>query len=152
MNIPREYPPRPLVGVGAVVFRDDRVLLIRRSKAPRSGEWSLPGGLQRVGETVFAAASREVMEETGITIAVLGVVAVIDLIEPDETGAIRFHYTLIDIAAEWSGGEATAASDAAALAWVPVDDVEDLPMWAETKRVIADAIRMRSSPHGGDGA
>lgn len=151
MTHSREYPPHPFVGVGAIVFRDDHVLLIRRSKAPRSGEWSLPGGLQHVGETVFSAAAREVMEETGVAITVLGVVAVIDMIEPDENGAIRFHYTLIDIAAEWKAGEAVAASDAAALAWVPVDEVEALPMWGETKRVIAEALRMRSVPVANDG-
>lgn len=142
----REYPPRPLVGVGAIVFRDATVLLIRRGKPPRDGEWSLPGGVQRLGETVFAAAKREVMEETGLTVEILGVVAVIDLIEPDAVGAIRYHYTLIDVAAEWTAGEAIAGSDAAAVAWIPLAGVEALPMWSETKRVIADAVRLRPRP------
>lgn len=156
----RTYPPRPLVGIGAIVFRGDRVLLIRRGKPPKAGEWSLPGGLQRLGETVFAAAHREVREETGLTIAVVGIAAVLDLIEPDETGALRYHYTLIDVAAEWTAGEPVAASDAATAAWVPLADVDALPMWAETKRVIADAARVRSErlatgrsplPPSGDG-
>lgn len=140
----REYPPHPRVGVGSVVFRDDSVLLIRRGKPPKEGEWSLPGGLQQLGETVFAAAEREVAEETGITMTVLGVVAVIDLIESDTSQGIRYHYTLIDVAAEWSAGEARAASDAAAVAWVALDDLAAWPMWSETKRVINDAVQFRS--------
>lgn len=140
----RSYPARPQVGVGTIVFRDDQVLLIVRATPPRQGEWSIPGGLQQLGETVDAAAAREVMEETGVEIAVLGVAAVIDLIDVDAAGAVRYHYTLIDVAAEWLSGEAVAGSDAAAVAWTPLSDVAALPMWAETKRVIAEATRLRA--------
>lgn len=143
MTSPRAYPPHPRVGVGAVVFRDRSVLLIRRGTPPRQGEWSLPGGLQQLGETVFAAAEREVAEETGIAITVLSVVAVIDLIEADADQRIRYHYTLIDVAAEWTGGEAVAGSDADAVAWVSLDEIAAMPMWEETKRVIGDALRLR---------
>ncbi|MBK8175766.1 MAG: NUDIX hydrolase [Rhodospirillales bacterium] len=136
----RDYPPRPLVGIGAVVFRGEQVLLIRRAKPPRQGEWSLPGGLQKLGETVFAGACREVMEETGIVIRPVGIVDVVDLIERDEaTGAIRYHYTLIDVAALWQAGEAVAASDAADAAWVGADDLEARVAWSETVRIIDEA-------------
>ncbi|MBK8907762.1 MAG: NUDIX hydrolase [Rhodospirillales bacterium] len=130
-------PQRPIVGVGVVVLRDDRVLLVRRANPPRQGEWSLPGGRQRLGETVFAAAEREVLEETGTTIGVQGVVDVVDYIDrvtPD--GPIRFHYTLVDVIADWLGGDPVPGDDATEAAWVAVDDLAGLDLWAETLRVI----------------
>ena len=112
----REYPHLPLVGVGAVVVRDGRVLLVRRVKPPRLGEWSLPGGLQRLGETVFEAACREVLEEARIKVRPLAIVDVVDLIERVNQ-RVRYHYTLIDVLASWVEGEAVACllytSDAA---------------------------------------
>ena len=114
--MPREFPSLPLVGVGVVVVRDGRVLLIRRAKPPRRGEWSLPGGLQKLGETVFQAASREVMEEAGVIVRPLAVIDVVDLIEWDEQ-RVRYHYTLIDILAAFVDGEAVAGADAADVLW-----------------------------------
>lgn len=132
----RLYPLRPLIGVGAVVCRGDEVLLIRRGKPPRLGEWSLPGGTQRLGETVFEAAIREVHEETGVTAMILGIIDVIDMIERDGEGRIRYHYTLIDVAARWQDGEIKAAGDAIDAAWVDTGHVDALGMWPETLRVI----------------
>lgn len=132
----RFYPPRPLIGVGAVVCRGDQVLLIRRGKPPRLGEWSLPGGAQRLGETVFEAAIREVAEETGVAVTVLAIIDVIDMIERDEQGHIRYHYTLIDVAARWQAGEARAAGDAAEAAWIDAASLDALGLWPETLRVI----------------
>jgi len=102
----REYPDRPLVGVGVVVVRGDHVLLVQRLNPPMAGRWSLPGGLQRLGESVFDAATREVHEETGISVNVEKVVDVIDFIERADKGPgdIRFHYTLIDVVAGWRSG------------------------------------------------
>jgi 8-oxo-dGTP diphosphatase len=139
--VPREYPNLPLVGVGAVVVRDGRVLLIRRAKPPRRGEWSLPGGLQKLGETVFEAACREVMEEAGVVIRPLAVIDVVDLIERDDQ-RVRYHYTLIDIIAAWVGGEAFAAGDAAAVLWAEQAAVRRLVAWLETVRIIECAYRM----------
>ncbi|MEQ9361916.1 MAG: NUDIX domain-containing protein, partial [Rhodospirillales bacterium] len=93
----REYPERPIVGIGAVVLKDDQVLLIRRGKPPRIGSLSLPGGAQRVGETVNEGALREVMEETGIEAEVLGLIDVVDSMTRDDDGRLQFHYTLIDV-------------------------------------------------------
>ena len=105
MAIKRDFPDRPIVGVGAIVFKDASVLLIRRGKPPRQGQWSLPGGAQHLGETVRAAIEREVREETGVEIAALTLVDVVDSITPDESGGrIRYHYTLVDMAAEWRAG------------------------------------------------
>jgi ADP-ribose pyrophosphatase YjhB (NUDIX family) len=137
----RQYPARPLVGVGAIVFQGQRVLLIRRAKPPRAGEWSLPGGLQRLGETVFAAAAREVQEETGCACEILGLVDVVDLILEDEGGGIRYHYTLIDVAARWLGGEPKPGDDAEEADWLALDRIGEAGIWSETERVIREAAR-----------
>ena len=139
----RLYPARPFVGVGAVVFKDRRVLLVRRGHAPRKGMWSLPGGLQEVGETVFAAARREVLEETGLTIEVVELVDVVDSITRDAEDRARYHYTLVDVRAEWRAGEAVAGDDAEAVAWAPLDDLARYDLWAETERVIRLAAAQR---------
>lgn len=139
----RLYPTRPFVGVGAVVFKDRQVLLVRRGRAPRKGLWSLPGGLQEIGETVFAAARREVLEETGLTIEVMELVDVVDSITRDAEDRARYHYTLVDVRAEWRAGEAVAGDDAEAVAWAPLDDLARYDLWAETERVIRLAAAQR---------
>lgn len=132
----RLYPERPIVGVGVVVCREGEVLLVRRGNPPRQGEWSLPGGAQKVGETVFEAASREVLEETGLAVRVLGLADVVDFIERDEAGLARYHYTLVDVYAAWEGGEARPGDDTAEVAWVGVDDLPGFGLWSETERVM----------------
>ena len=136
-----DYPNRPLIGVGIIVFRETeagpRVLLIRRGKPPREGQWSLPGGRQRLGETVRAAAVREVREETGCAVEITALLDVVDSINRDESGAIAYHYTLVDFLAEWRGGEATAAGDAAEVAWADPDALDPYDLWSETLRLIA---------------
>jgi ADP-ribose pyrophosphatase YjhB (NUDIX family) len=132
----RQYPDRPYVGVGAVVLNGGRVLLARRGNPPRAGDWSLPGGAQMVGETVFEAARREVREETGLDIEVLGVVDVVDSIQRDEAGAVRYHYTLVDVVAQSEGTAAKAGDDAAAVGWFSLDELAGLKLWSETERII----------------
>ena len=132
----RLYPERPVVGVGVVVLRGDQVLLVRRAKQPRQGEWSLPGGAQEIGETVFEAGRREVLEETGITVEVRGLLGVVDSIQPDDMERIRYHFTLVDVLAVWVSGEAQAATDAAEVAWFKRTAVPDLGLWSETQRMI----------------
>lgn len=140
---PREYPRRPFVAVGVVVFRDDTVLLIRRGKPPRAGEWSLPGGSQDVGETVRETAAREVLEETGVRIREPDFLEVIDAIMRDPDGRVRYHYTLIDFQAEWESGEPTAADDAQHAEWIPLDGLDDLDLWHKTVEVIRKAHAAR---------
>ncbi|WP_152541266.1 NUDIX hydrolase [Kallotenue papyrolyticum] len=136
----------PLIGVAAVVWRDERVLLVRRGRPPRQGEWSLPGGRQEWGERVREAVQREVREETGIEIEVQAIVDVVDLIDRDEaSGAVRFHYTLIDTLAEWRSGEARPADDADAVAWVTLDELPTYQLWHETERIIRQAATMRAA-------
>lgn len=132
----REYPDRPWVGVGAVVWRGDRVLLIRRGRPPRMGQWSLPGGAQSVGETVFETAVREVLEETGLHVVPTEVVTVVDAMTLDDTGAVQYHYTIVEVAAESPEGEAVCADDALEARWVTIDEAAKLTEWDETERVI----------------
>lgn len=140
----RDFPDRPIVGVGVVVWRGDRVLLIRRGKPPRAGQWSLPGGAQELGETVAETARREVLEETGLELAGLDLLTVVDLIEPAaEPGRFHYHYTLVDFVAEAAPGDAIAAGDAAAVAWFEPADLEGLGLWAETRRIIDLAANRR---------
>lgn len=134
--MPREYPHRPIPAVGAVVWNDGRVLLIRRAKPPNAGAWSLPGGAQEIGETVAETAVREVREETGTEIDVVGLVDVVDSVHRDENGRVRFHYTLIDVAARWRSGDILAGSDATDVAWVAPEDLPVLDLWDETLRII----------------
>jgi 8-oxo-dGTP diphosphatase len=141
----REYPDRPVVGVGAVVWRGDRVLLIRRGKPPRLGQWSLPGGAQQLGETLEEAIAREVREETGLDLAVLRFLATVDLIERDPDGRIRYHYTLIDFVAEAAVGEAVPGDDAAAVAWFAPEELGALGLWSETVRIIGESAILRGS-------
>ncbi|NKB55883.1 MAG: NUDIX domain-containing protein [Alphaproteobacteria bacterium] len=132
----REYPDRPMVGVGVVVWRGPELLLIQRGKPPRAGSWSLPGGMQELGETVRETAAREVREETGVEITVTHLIDVVDTITRDEDGRVRMQYTLVDFAAEWRSGEAVAGSDAAGVRWIHPNDLGPLKLWKETLRVI----------------
>jgi len=127
---------RPIVGLGVVVWKQDRVLLIKRGKHPRKNQWSIPGGAQELGETVEQGAIREVKEETGVEIKVLGLIDVVDGIFADNAGEVSDHYTLVDFAAEWVDGEPVASGDASEALWATLDDVNRLIEWEETKRII----------------
>ena len=139
----REYPDRPWVGVGIVVWRGDEVLLVRRAKPPRQGEWSIPGGAQSLGETVFEAAIREVREETGVTIRPTGIITVVDSIVRDGRQRPQFHYTLVEISAEWMAGDAVAADDVDDVRWATPAKAATLVKWGETLRIIAEAAQLR---------
>ena len=143
----REYPERPIVGIGAVVIKNDQALLIRRGKPPRLGGLSLPGGAQKVGETVFEGALREVTEETGVEAEVLGLIDVVDSMTKDDDGRLQFHYTLIDVVCRWTSGEPKAGGDAADALWMPLADIPGLGLWSETQRIIERAAEMMAAVH-----
>ena len=138
----RTYPTRPWSGVGVVVWKDDHVLLIQRGKEPMRGSWSIPGGSHDIGETVREAAVREVMEETGVTIALGPIIDVIDTVRRDDDGRIRTHYTLVDFAAIWVSGEPVAGDDAMNAEFVPFEDALARLTWSETARVIRESRRL----------
>ena len=135
----REFPDRPIVGIGVVVWRGDRVLLIRRGRPPRAGQWSLPGGAQHLGETVEEGGRREVLEETGLPLAAVELLTVVDLVERDDDGRVRYHYTLVDLVAEAGEGDPVPGDDAAEAAWFEPDGLQGLGLWTETLRIIAMA-------------
>lgn len=135
----RQNPDRPIVGVGVVVWRDDSFLLVRRGKEPNKGQWSIPGGAQKLGETVYAAAAREVLEETGLTVEVRGLVDVVDGIMTGDEGEVIYHYTLVDVVALSPEGEPVAADDAEAVGWFKLEDLLQLQLWTETERIIRES-------------
>ncbi|MCO6415634.1 NUDIX hydrolase [Siccirubricoccus sp. KC 17139] len=135
----RDYPGRPWVGIGAIIFEDERVLLVRRGKPPREGSWSLPGGAQHLGERAEACARRELFEETGIEAGPLELAAVVDGITRDPDGTVRYHYTIIDFCGRRSGGEARPGDDVAAIAWALPEELPSYDLTPEVLRVIAEA-------------
>jgi len=132
----RDYPNAPMVGVGIVCFKGDDVLLIERGKPPRKGGWSLPGGRQKLGETVRGCALRELAEETGVEAEIGPLVDVVDSMTRDGVGGLQYHYTLVDFRADWIGGEPRAGGDAADARWFTPAELAALDLWDETVRVI----------------
>ena len=142
----REYPNRPIVAVGGVVWHEGRVLLAQRGKAPGYGTWSIPGGGVKLGEALREAVAREVKEECSIDVAVGEVVDAIDRVVRDAEGRVQFHYVVLDYLAEYVGGELLAASDALAARWVTPEEFADYGLTPAALAVIARARRLLESP------
>lgn len=131
-----ESPAAPVLGAGAIVRREGTVLLVRRAKPPYAGEWAIPGGRVRLGETLQAAAEREILEETGTRIRAGEPAYTFEYIEREQE-RVRYHYIVIDLLATWLDGEPRAGDDAAEAAWIPLTDLDRLPVNAETRRALA---------------
>jgi 8-oxo-dGTP diphosphatase len=140
----RRYPQRPLVGVGALILRRDRILMAQRGKEPLKGWWSLPGGALEIGELLADALRREVREETGLEVEPRGVFEIFERIMPDAAGAPEYHYVLIDYLCCITGGRLAAGDDVCAVEWVRRRDLPKLQITEGTLAVIERAFRKRS--------
>jgi len=136
MSDERSYPSQPFVGVGAVVWKDNEVLLIQRGKEPSYGEWSLPAGTQELGETVIDTLHREVLEETGCHIGELKLLGIFDEIVPDETGKVRYHYTIIDYDAVWIEGTPKPGLEELDAKFYTLNQLSALQIWEKTLNAI----------------
>lgn len=134
----KQYPDHPRVAVGAIVFKDNKVLLVRRGKPPAKNSWAIPGGSIKIGETLQRAAEREILEETGITIQALDPIFTFDYIERDESGCARFHYVIIDLTAEYVGGEPRAGDDAAEVRWLSSKEIMTLSVNSKTRELLRE--------------
>ena len=132
----REYPESPLVGVGAIVIEEDRVVLVKRGHPPLRGKWSIPGGVLEVGETLRKAVVREVREETGLTVEPGELLGVFERVLPDERGKFQYHYVLIDFLCRRVSGELAAGDDAHEVGWFRRGEVAELGLARETEEVI----------------
>ena len=136
----RRYPKRPLLGVGALIFGNDTILLVERGKEPLKGYWSLPGGLLELGEKLEAAVQREVLEETGLEVEPLGLFELFERIMPDPQGDTEYHYVLADYICRVTGGKLQAASDVSDVRWVPRRQLCDFRVTEGTLAVIERAF------------
>jgi 8-oxo-dGTP diphosphatase len=132
----REYPDHPRVGVGAVVLREGRILLVRRGATPARGLWAIPGGGLRLGETLQEGAEREILEETGIVIRAGAPVFTCDSFEKDGEGRFRFHYVIVDMIADYVSGDAKAADDALEARWISPAEIQNLPATKTTLKLL----------------
>jgi len=147
VNGPREYPERPIVGVGAVIVREGKVVLIRRKYEPMKGHWSLPGGMVEIGETLEAALTREMLEETGLVVDVGPVIEVFDRITRDEDRRVRYHFVLVDYLCRPSGGSLHAGSDVDAAIWADSATLADYSLTEKATSVIQRGLTLaREAP------
>ncbi len=126
------YPLKPIVGVGAITIKDKKVLLVKRGVQPSYGLWAIPGGTLKLGESMRQCAEREMLEETGVTVKAGRCVYVFDFIEHDDVGKIKFHFIVVDFAANYVSGEPKGADDALEARWLSSKDLEELPVAKNT--------------------
>jgi 8-oxo-dGTP diphosphatase len=133
------------VGVGGVVIAGGRTLLIRRGSAPMEGQWSIPGGMLELGESIVEGVRRELAEETGLDVRVLDLIEVFERIIPGEGGRTRYHFVILDCLCEMVSGQAQAASDVTDVAWAREDELEKYSLTEIATRVIKRAFEMARS-------
>ncbi len=139
----RAYPSQPVAGVGAIVLQQDAVLLVRRGNEPQKGLWSFPGGALELGESLDQGVRREVLEETGLEVRVLQFAEVFERIMTDDSGAVEYHYVLLDYLCELVGGTLSAGDDAAEAAWVNRAELPGRSMTPGLEAVIERAFLLR---------
>jgi len=121
----KEYPEHPMVGVGAIIVQNGKILIVRRSSEPGKGKWSVPGGLVELGETVEQAVVREVREECGLDVEVDRLIDVVDSMTFDRNGRLKYHFIILDFFVKIKGGELRPGDDAKEAMWVPLEEVEN---------------------------
>jgi 8-oxo-dGTP diphosphatase len=145
----REYPKHPIVGVGGVVIQGSRVLLIQRGRPPLQGEWSIPGGMVELGESLEEGVRREVWEETGMKVEPLEIIEVFDRIQKNGS-RVQYHYVIVDYVCRWAGGRLKAGSDVLGARWVTREELPHYRVTPKAASVIAEAFRVakktRKSP------
>ncbi|MFQ5762328.1 MAG: NUDIX hydrolase [Candidatus Bathyarchaeia archaeon] len=132
----RQYPTQPLVGVGALVKKDNAVLLVKRKNDPGSGLWAIPGGLLELGETLEEAAVREVMEETNLRIGIDALVDVVQMIQRDDNGLVSYHYVIVDFRGHIEGGNLKPSEEILDAAWVDVNELSKLAVTPSTGKFL----------------
>jgi ADP-ribose pyrophosphatase YjhB (NUDIX family) len=137
----REFPEHPLVGIGAIIIEDSRVVLVKRAHPPIQGQWSIPGGVLEVGELIREAAVREAREETGLIVEPGELLGVYDRVLRDPTARVQYHYVLIDFLCRRVGGELLAASDAAEVRWFMREELPALKLAEDTQDVVEKGFR-----------
>lgn len=145
MSSSRRYPAHPLLGVGALIFRRDSILLVERGREPLKGYWSLPGGLVETGELLTAAVTREILEETGLRIKPVEIFEIFERIIPDAAGHTEYHYVLIDYLCKVVGGELNAADDVSNVQWVRRTALKNFRLTEGTLGVIEKAFGSREN-------
>jgi 8-oxo-dGTP diphosphatase len=126
------YPPKPIVGVGAITIKDEKVLLVKRGVQPSYGLWAIPGGTLKLGENMRQCAEREMLEETSVKVKAGACVYVFDFIEHDDEGKIKFHFVVVDFAADYISGEPKGADDALEACWLSAEEIDKLPVAKNT--------------------
>jgi ADP-ribose pyrophosphatase YjhB (NUDIX family) len=147
----REYPDAPVVGVGGVVVRDGRALVVRRAHEPRKGEWSIPGGLVHLGEPLTDAVRRELREEAGLDVDVGRLVEAFDRVHRDAGGRVRYHFVILDYLCTAPTGDAKAGDDAEAVAWIAADEIDRYGINAHAAAVLRRALT-QMAPTDADGS
>ena len=136
----RDYPERPLVGAGAVIVRGDQVVLVRRGRPPLAGEWSIPGGVVKLGETLRQAAEREAREETGLEIEAGEVLEVFESITPDAQGKTCYHYVIVDFFCRVKSGKLRAGGDALETKWCRAEELAEMKVSEAATKVVLKAL------------
>jgi len=120
----KEYPKQPIVGVGAIIIHNGKMLIVKRGSDPGKGKWSVPGGLVELGETVKEAVEREVLEECNLKVEASHLIDIVDNIIRDKNGRIKYHFIILDFFAKLRGGKLKPNSEIIEAKWVPIDEVE----------------------------
>jgi len=139
-----EYPDQPRVAVGAIVFEENKVLLVRRGQPPAEGAWAIPGGRVELGESMQKAAEREIREETGLNVRAKDPVFTFDVVVRDDNGRVRFHYVIVDLIADYVSGELRAGDDALDARWVSSTEMETLSVSPNTRNVLKNLFNFGS--------